>query len=62
MTSEAESWPSLPTETEIYILPSGEIVVADLPAELAAQIDQLTNPAWQAVIEDASPAPSDLQP
>ncbi len=28
--------PSLPVETEIYILPTGEIVVADLPAELAA--------------------------
>jgi hypothetical protein len=43
MTSEAANeWPSLPTETEIYILPSGEIVVADLPVELAAQLAQLT--------------------
>jgi hypothetical protein len=42
MTPEAANeWPSLPTETEIYILPSGEIVVADLPAELAAQLAQL---------------------
>lgn len=29
-------WPLLPTETEIYILPSGQVVFADLPAELAA--------------------------
>jgi hypothetical protein len=29
------AWPALPTETEIYILPNGEIVVADLPSELA---------------------------
>jgi hypothetical protein len=25
----------LPTETEIYILPDGRVVIADLPAELA---------------------------
>ncbi len=43
MTPEtASEWPSLPSETEIYILPNGEIVVADLPAELAAQLAQLT--------------------
>lgn len=42
-TSEqaAESAPStgarlsLPTETEIYLLPDGRVVVADLPAELS---------------------------
>ncbi len=27
-----------PVETEIYILPDGEIVVADLPQELAARL------------------------
>jgi hypothetical protein len=27
-----------PVETEIYILPGGEIVVADLPQELAARL------------------------
>jgi hypothetical protein len=43
MTPEAENgWPALPTETEIYILPNGEIVVADLPVELAAQLRELT--------------------
>jgi hypothetical protein len=33
--------PALPTETEIYILPDGEVIVADLPAELAALVDRL---------------------
>jgi hypothetical protein len=42
MAEAEEDWPELPTETEIYILPNGEIVVADLPAELAAQLAQLT--------------------
>lgn len=32
--NSAETWPTLPTETEIYILPDGRVVVADLPAEL----------------------------
>ena len=42
--SEADtSWPSLPTETEIYILPNGEIVVADLPVEIAVSLAALTN-------------------
>ncbi len=37
VTSEVANtpWPTLPTETEIYILPDGRIVIADLPAELA---------------------------
>ena len=30
-----------PTETEIYILPDGRVIVADLPAELAALVEQL---------------------
>lgn len=30
--------PPMPVETEIYILPTGEVVVADLPAELAAYL------------------------
>ena len=32
---------SLPVETDIYILPDGRVVVADLPAELAARLPQL---------------------
>lgn len=29
------AWPVLPTETEIYLLPDGQVVIADLPAELS---------------------------
>jgi hypothetical protein len=38
---ENAGWPALPTETEIYILPDGRIVIADLPAELAAVLAEL---------------------
>ena len=31
----SQAWPLLPVETEIYILPDGRVIVADLPAELA---------------------------
>lgn len=31
----------LPVETDIYILPDGRVIVADLPAELAARLPQL---------------------
>lgn len=31
----------IPTETEIYILPTGEVVVADLPVELEAMTKEL---------------------
>lgn len=34
-------WPLMPTETEIYILPDGQVVIADLPAELSDLVDQL---------------------
>lgn len=34
-------WPAFPTETEIYILPDGRIVIADLPAELAQALPTL---------------------
>lgn len=33
--TDPQTWPLLPVETEIYILPDGRVVVADLPAELA---------------------------
>jgi len=33
-TVDSQAWPLLPVETEIYILPDGRVVVADLPAEL----------------------------
>ncbi|MFN8489205.1 MAG: hypothetical protein U0350_16585 [Caldilineaceae bacterium] len=37
-------WPALPTETEIYILPDGRVVIADLPAELAPLLTELGEP------------------
>ncbi len=37
----ATAWPLLPTETEIYILPDGRVVIADMPAELATLLAQL---------------------
>lgn len=37
----ADDFPLLPTETEIYILPDGRVVVADLPVELAAILSSL---------------------
>lgn len=42
MTPEQPTpWPEMPVETEIYILPNGEVVIADLPAELAARFAPL---------------------
>lgn len=35
---------ALPVETDIYILPDGSVVVADLPAELAPLVAQLGAP------------------
>lgn len=28
-------WPLMPTETEIYLLPDGRVIFADLPVELS---------------------------
>ena len=36
-----DDFPLMPTETEIYILPDGRVVVADLPVELAAILSSL---------------------
>jgi hypothetical protein len=41
----------LPTETEIYILPGGEIIVADLPIELAARLEQLRSTTAPALLD-----------
>jgi hypothetical protein len=47
----------MPVETEIYILPNGEIVVADLPVELAALLSASTVPAPSAEASaDGQPA------
>lgn len=36
-----DAWPALPVETDIYILPDGRIVIADLPAELTHLLPKL---------------------
>ncbi len=33
--SQPDEEPIFPAETEIYILPNGQVVIADMPAELA---------------------------
>lgn len=48
------TWPQLPTETEIYILPDGRVIVADLPAELAGLL-ALTQPTGTDTDEMANP-------
>ncbi len=44
-------WPALPTETEIYILPDGRVVVADMPIELASLLAELGPVEPCAVVE-----------
>jgi hypothetical protein len=51
-------FPTLPTETEIYILPDGRVVIADLPAELADLVANLGAPEACAV----EPAAAYAQP
>ena len=50
----------LPIETEIYLLPDGQVVVADMPAELAALAEQLgvVAPCSTSALDDSqSPIP-----
>ena len=42
--ARADEWPSLPTETELYILPDGQVVIADLPVELQPLLAALGRP------------------
>lgn len=39
--AQPDSWPPLPVETDIYILPDGRVIIADLPGELAPRLVQL---------------------
>lgn len=39
--NKAVNWPKMPTETEIYILPDGTVVVTDLPVELQLILTEL---------------------
>jgi hypothetical protein len=50
---DGSAWPELPTETEVYILPDGQVVVADLPAELAAHLERLGIRADAAIRDSA---------
>ncbi|MBK8050859.1 MAG: hypothetical protein IPK16_29410 [Anaerolineales bacterium] len=46
---------AMPTETEIYILPDGRVVIADLPLELAPLVAQLGAPeACEVTMHDQS--------
>ena len=49
------AWSQLPTETDIYILPDGRVVIADLPVELTSI------PSALGVVEACEIAP-DAQP
>jgi hypothetical protein len=50
-------WPSLPTETDIYILPDGRVVIADLPLELAGLAEALGAVEPCEIAADAEPHP-----
>lgn len=50
-----DDWPLLPTETDIYILPDGQVVIADLPAELADLADRLGDTGPGAVTPHGRP-------
>ncbi len=52
---ETGGWLPFPTETEIYILPNGQVVFADLPAELADLVAQLGGVQPCAIEPDESP-------
>lgn len=52
---DSTAWPLLPTETEIYILPDGRVVVADLPAELAPLVAALGSVEPCEIDPDAQP-------
>ena len=39
--AQPDAWPLLPVETDIYILPDGRVIVADLPQELATRLASL---------------------
>lgn len=51
------AWPLMPTETEIYILPDGRVIIADLPAELALLLAELGEPEPGAPLADAATPP-----
>lgn len=50
-----DAWPLMPTETDIYILPDGQVVIADLPAELSELVGKLGGAGSDAVTLDGEP-------
>ncbi|CAN5612625.1 hypothetical protein BH10CHL1_BH10CHL1_25750 [soil metagenome] len=61
--AEADTdWPAMPTETEIYILPDGRIVIADLPAELAPLLIELGEAELYSSLTQASPSNLEVAP
>ena len=61
-----DEWVPLPTETEIYILPNGRVVIADLPLELGPLAEALgTTEACEIVEKDPvaeDPVEADIAP
>ena len=53
--TQAIAWPQLPTETDIYILPDGRVVIADLPAELASILSGIGGVEACEIAPDAQP-------
>ena len=47
---------AFPTETEIYILPNGRVIIADLPVELAELVGELGRPQPCAIPSEAAEA------
>ena len=66
-TGQSALTPSFPVETEIYLLPTGEVIVADLPAELLAMTRNLgaqaaPGPAALKAAQTSDPAPAQIPP
>jgi hypothetical protein len=59
MQPDADLWPVLPTETEIYLLPDGQVVIADLPVELADLVTELGMTARVATSAPTPPRPNE---
>ena len=52
----------MPTETEIYILPDGQVVIADLPAELSDLVVRLGDvDACAAELDATADAPASVR-
>jgi hypothetical protein len=52
----SSDWPVLPVETEVYILPDGRVVIADLPSELAPLVQALGEVEPCAVLDPSAEA------